>query len=396
VFGQPLSQRAQRLLLFLVSLTAAAALAAAFVLLRAGPSTPPTPRADESDIADYVGNEACRPCHAAEYAQYQASSHAHTLRRMSRAELGDQTPPTGRINGSQYALLEQDDQFYFEVNPPGMPDKYQLWPLDYVFGSGKSGLSFVSMLEGRNVVEMKMSYFPRERVWRVTPGQKLDNPAAAGNLGNLDQSRRCLGCHVIAMSRNTFVPRREFFGVGCESCHGPGRAHIAAVQVHASDLKMARLAQIGARELNTLCGKCHQTEKDVASSPVLAKMTYRFQPYGLMLSRCFRESGNRLSCLTCHSAHADISIGPASYTGACLSCHSPDSVPPPNGGKSGKVCPVNAKSDCTTCHMPKRDMQFGPHNSTGIFLTEHRIGIYPAADKRVSSVVPPTQPSFRP
>src|SRR5207237_4420729 len=121
------------------------------------------------------------------------------------------------------------------------------------------GLTYVSMLEGRNVVEMKMSYFPGEHRWRVTPGQKLDSPAAAGNLGNLVQSRRCLSCHIVAMSKNAFVPRREFYGVGCESCHGPGREHIAAIKTGSRDRKMADLKHMGATELNTLCGDCHRT-----------------------------------------------------------------------------------------------------------------------------------------
>jgi hypothetical protein len=375
---RPLSKTAWRLLLVLAGATLVTALAGR-LLVHSAVSTPARPQVDESDIADYVGNEACRPCHTAEFDRHQASRHSKTLRPMRRAALGAVCPAPGQINRSQYALKEEDGQFYFEVSVPGMPDKYQLWPLDYAFGSGRTGLSFVSMLEGHNVVEMKMSYFPRDGVWRVTPGQKLDNPAAAGNLGNLQQSRRCLGCHIIAMSRNTFVPRPEFFGVGCESCHGPGRAHIAAVKAGASDLRMAALERQGGRELNELCGKCHQTQKDVEGSAMLARMTYRFQPYGLMLSRCFRESGQRLSCLTCHDAHNDVSTDPAAYVRACLSCHasSPKDAPLARRGDGrGKVCPVNATSDCIRCHMPRREVLSALGATSGILMSEHRIAIY--------------------
>lgn len=300
---------------------------------------------------------------------------------MTRAALGSLLPPAGRINNSQYAFVEKDGKFYFEVNPPGMPEKYQLWPLDYAFGSGKTGLSFVSLLEGRNVVEMKMSYFPHEGIWRITPGQKLDNPAAAGNLANLDQSRHCIGCHVIAMSKNAFAPRQEFFGVGCESCHGPGRAHLAAVQSGAKDLQMANLGKLSGRDLNTLCGKCHQTEKDVAASPLLAKMTFRFQPYGLMKSRCFLKGGERISCLTCHEPHEGVSKDTRAYERACLNCHSGTASPSPQAkptlAAAGKVCPVNKSRGCIACHMPQRDVLFATNERYGLVFTEHRIAVYP-------------------
>ncbi len=381
--ASPLANPARRRLLFVGVTALLIALAARLLLGGSPPARPAPPPAPvlESDIADYMGNAACAPCHPKEAQLFEASSHAHALRPMTRAALGEMTPPPGPINGSQYALVEKDGQFYFEVNPPGMPDKYQLWPLNYAFGSGRSGISFVSMLEGRNVVEMKMSYFPHQHLWRVTPGQKLDNPASAGNLGNLMQSRKCLGCHIIAMSKSAYTPHPELLGVGCESCHGPGRAHIAAVQAGASDLKMARLERLKPRDLNLLCGRCHQTEQAVMPSASLSKMTFRFQPYAIMRSRCYRESGGQLSCLNCHDAHTNVSLDPASYTPACLACHSPNQkrAPLPAGAHPGKVCPINSRANCVPCHMPPRDMLSATHEVSGIPMTEHLIAVYPPA-----------------
>src|SRR5205085_2704299 len=121
----------------------------------------PAPKGPEADLAGYLGSDSCRPCHPSQFAQHSASAHAHTLRYMTRADLGKLCPPPGRIKDTQYSLVESGGRFYFEVDVPGRPDQYQLWPIDYVFGSGSLGISFVCMLEGRNVVEMRMSYFPR-------------------------------------------------------------------------------------------------------------------------------------------------------------------------------------------------------------------------------------------
>lgn len=371
----------KRNLLILVLITGVAVGLWIWVSLRAAAPLPPRipipANVDQSDIANYTGNDACAPCHPTEFKSHQASHHQMALRPVTRAALGDLLPPVGRINNSQYSLVEQDGRFYFEVDPPGSPDKYQLWPLDFAFGSGVMGVSYVSMLEGRNVVEMKMSYFPAEHRWRVTPGQTMGNEAAAGNLGNLAQSRRCLGCHIIAMSKNTSVPRPEFYGVGCESCHGPGREHIAAVKNGSKDIQMADLKHLGATETNTLCGKCHRTAEDVVGTP-RESMTFRFQPYGLMKSRCFLESGDRLSCQNCHDAHANVAKDVTVYERACLTCHGGSQIGPSAAATQGhgKVCPVNPTTGCIPCHMPQRDVLSTRDGHLGMSMTEHLIAVY--------------------
>lgn len=342
--------------------------------------SPRPPLADDSDIKGYAGNEACQSCHPTEFADHRSSNHARALHVMSRAELGALCPAPGRINDLPYSLVEKAGKFYFEVKVPEAPDKYQLWPLDYAFGSGKTGMTFVSMLDGRNIAEMKMSYFPGERVWRVTPGQDLGRRSSAGRTRDLKQSHRCFECHTNALSRNEFTPKPAFLGVGCESCHGPGAAHIAAVRSGASATHMEPLGKLSARELNTRCGSCHSTDQDISQAPsaISARMTYRFQPYGLMQSRCFRESPSGLSCLNCHNPHQNDSTSHIDYEKTCLKCHSsPKSQRSADiGNAPGKVCPVNPRADCIRCHMPKRDFKFTTNEHLGLLMTEHKIAVY--------------------
>ena len=44
--------------------------------------------------------------------------------------------------------------------------------LQYGLGSGKTGITFVSIADKTTLFEMRASYFPKIRQWYVTPGQK--------------------------------------------------------------------------------------------------------------------------------------------------------------------------------------------------------------------------------
>jgi hypothetical protein len=104
-------------------------------------------------------------------------------------------------------------------------------------------------------------------------------------------------------------------------------------------------------------------------------MTQRFQPYGLMKSRCFKESHDTLSCLTCHNPHADASADPATYVSACLRCHpsSASASARASGSATGKPCPVNPRAGCIRCHMPSREVAPDlPVRMADHFITVHR------------------------
>jgi hypothetical protein len=83
------------------------------------------------------------------------------------------------------------------------------------------------------------------------------------------------------------------------------------------------------------------------------------------LSACYRRSGGKLSCLTCHDLHQE--PGPAAAPGyfrsRCFSCHTDESctLPLATRAKQG--------DNCIACHMPKRDVQQIAHSA----LTNHRI-----------------------
>ena len=236
---------------------------------------------------------------------------------------------------------------------------------------------------GEQLFEMRASYFPHLGKWRVTPGQeKITQRSVLGVHRDSEEARRCLGCHVTTLPVDSNVPEKRFFGVGCEACHGAGGAHVQAMQTgQTKEAQMERLGTWQAERINELCGKCHRTAAIAGiepGSPPDVSVTARFQPYALMLSRCFQEGGKTLSCSTCHNPHLNTSHDQKTYEAICLSCHSDKekgAVKAPEGtsqrsgesgvqqstvvAASGKTCPVNAHTGCIGCHMPRKEVMQG-------------------------------------
>jgi hypothetical protein len=282
----------------------------------------------------FVGNDACKPCHAAEFTSHSHTRHMQTMRDATRTALGELAPTPGKILGGA-SLAEDAGRFLVDQTP-----------LQLVLGSGKTGITFLT-LGSDTGTEIRQSYFPHEKRWLVTPGQEKGIPGDVGRIMLDEEARRCLACHAVTLPTTRLSPEPRFYGVGCESCHGPGKDHLAAVQNGAKSPRLAiqSLKDADGETLNAVCGECHRTLEQVSSmEESMQKSTQRFQPYGLALSRCFQESKGKLTCVTCHNPHQDAGTDPKPYEKVCLSCHS---VPK-------KACPVNPKTLCIDCHMPDK------------------------------------------
>ena len=84
-------------------------------------------------------------------------------------------------------------------------------------------------------------------------------------------------------------------------------------------------------------------------------------------SRCFRASGGKLSCFTCHDPHVQPTglQAVSFYRARCLTCHTDANCRLPISVRAAK----NPPNDCAGCHMPKRDVTTISHSA----LTNHRI-----------------------
>jgi hypothetical protein len=311
---------------------------------------PSQPSAVPGD-AHFVGSAACRSCHPAEFRMHGASRHSVTLHSARRADLGRLMPPLGRVPGTDIVLSEQ--QGAIEMTLAGQPS--DVLPIDLVFGSGKTGVTLVAFI-GMEALELHKSYFPALRQWYLTPGHEKQKATDVGMMHKRDAARECVLCHAVTVREGSAKPEPQYFGVGCESCHGAGGAHVAAMRAGSrSNLSLERLGRLDATRLNDLCGRCHRGSQSLNLQTNQAKMSNRFQAYGLMKSRCFVDGGRSLSCITCHNPHTDAGTNPRPYEAVCLSCHSAAKRSAAVGGAvAGRVCPVNRATGCIGCHMPKR------------------------------------------
>lgn len=328
-----------------------------------------TPKKNRAPLAaepTFVGNAACAECHPTVSGEHAQSNHALTLSLLSSPEADTRQPPLGKIARSEFVLEKQSTGAGRIVSLPGMSEEKVA--LELAVGSGKTGITYVSFLEDNKMAEFRMSYFPLKKLWYVTPGQEKLALGSLGKVHSAPNAKKCMLCHAVTVPEAGRAPEKRFFGVGCESCHGSGAAHVAAARAGKLETegKMERLGKLSARELNRRCGQCHGTPESVIEAGLPPDVTNRMQTYGLMESACYKKSGEALSCLTCHSPHQNARTEPRFYERTCLSCHS-------SASPSQKPCPVSPKEKCIGCHMPQRKALAG--SEIPMTMADHKIHI---------------------
>jgi len=321
----------------------------------------------------FVGSAVCAACHAQEAETHRISRHATTLHLVDRSSPEASNPPARDIPQTAYIIRAVGEGF--QVALKDAPQRSP--PLQLAFGSGKTGITYVSLLSSDTLEEARLTYFPHQHRWHITPGQEWARDQELGRSRQGDAARQCVLCHAVTLPDHSLMPEKRFLGVGCESCHGPGGAHVAAMQAgNFTDLHMEKIDRWSATQINEFCGKCH-TAQGIESLPeqqsITEVQTQRFQAYGLMQSACFTQGQTKLSCISCHDPHTDASHNPRTYEAVCLQCHTAHPSQTRSQSVRGKVCPVNASSGCIGCHMPLR--KAFPDTDIPTVMADHRIHV---------------------
>jgi hypothetical protein len=348
-------------------------------------TTPAVVRTDPGESGRYVGAASCRECHPGECALFARSGHARTLRpaasnpiarRLDGRTIADPEQP-----GVEWSYHLRDDRFSVERRE-GM--KVETLPIEFSFGSGQMGTTFVTTFPSHSGapptgIEHRLSYRDAGRKPVITPGQRRGEPSEPGSRntpsGRLMEAfplLRCFSCHVTAPS----VPDRQGIdtatmipNVTCERCHGPAGAHVEAARRGGSEEEL--LMPLGPDRASppeqiAECGACHRTPDAVEPGTIRPDnlSIVRFQPIGLVRSKCFQMGRSGLRCTSCHDPHARLSRDTAAYEAVCLDCHR-------SGGPAKTLCPVSSIKDCVACHMPRREV------ISGALFTDHWIRVHP-------------------
>jgi DmsE family decaheme c-type cytochrome len=119
-------------------------------------------------------------------------------------------------------------------------------------------------------------------------------------------------------------------GQACESCHGPGQAHVDT----GDKTKIKRFASMSARDANATCLTCHNKG---AHSDFQGSM----------------HDARNVSCVSCHRVHDPKSekaqLKTVSITQTCESCHKQEAM---KVKKLNHMPLPEGKMECTSCHSP--------------------------------------------
>ena len=372
--------------------------------------------------ASYAGDAACLPCHQKEAAAYRKTAHHLTSQPANKAAIlgsfaeGDNVltiadPAKGSDEPHLAFVMESRPDGFYEtaVAELGSKKLTQSGRVDVVIGSGVRGQTYL-FWAGDRLYELPVSYWTDGRQWINSPGYK-DGTANFGRRAD----PRCMECHAAYIKAMSPDPQMNLYdrgslvtGIACETCHGPGAAHVAQEQFGSKDLKAARSPILNParfdRDLQIdACALCHngtdRKELGGAFSYVPGESMERYfaapsmdapaaadvhgNQVGLLKrSRCFMGSP-AMTCSTCHDVHAPERTA-AAYSPKCLSCHAWQSC-----GES-KELGRTIERDCVRCHMPMQQTNAIVSVTAGRVLRTsmrtHWIRVYSPEEWTASSV----------
>ncbi len=208
--------------------------------------TPPTPPALAPPV--YVGAEACKGCHAAQYQAWMGSHHQLAMQEATTATvLGDFRDAKfvqGKVTSRFY---RKDDKFF--VSTEGADGQQQDFEIRYTFGVYPLQQYLVPFADGR-LQALSIAWDSRPRAQGGQRWMHLyphENIPAGDELHwtRLQQNWNymCAECHSTDLRKNYDAATNSYrttwkdINVACESCHGAGSAHVqwAAAQGSAKE-----------------------------------------------------------------------------------------------------------------------------------------------------------------
>jgi len=325
-------------------------------------AAPSTRAAAESE---YAGSLSCRRCHTATYERWSKTRMANVV-----------------TNPREHPEVVLPD---FSKRDPLLT--FTLDDVAFVYGSKWKQRYFTR--RGDDYFPLPAQWDVSNHVWRpyfVQPNTDWWVPHYPADNMQRPTGPLCDGCHSVGYDVKTKAVAE--WNVGCEKCHGPGRAHVAAPTA-ANIVNPAKLDFVRA---NDTCIQCH-SQGQPRTNPIEGK--YFDWPVGFAQGKDLKDfweleehklgdttfthfadgtahknrmQGNDfvqsvmyrrgVTCASCHDSHGSpndaLLIKPS--RDICLGCHGSSS---PNGPHASTIeahthhARGSAGSDCIACHMPK-------------------------------------------
>jgi hypothetical protein len=352
------------------------------------------------EVSGYVGSKVCSKCHPSIYESFSRTDMGRSMSEITPALLGRIPTSTHLFDGKlkrHFDIFARENSLYqseYDTTADGKDVFRETRKLEWIIGSGANGSGAI-VKQNDYLFEAPLSFYARPNQWALSPGYEF------GDYGfNRPILPACIFCHsgqprpVLDGNGRFQEPPFTELAIGCENCHGPGSSHVAAANMGDPVGSIANPAKLSPWLADNICMSCHQTgdarvlqpgktfrdfrpgaELNDTLSIFLVPFSRESAPkddllehyLSMRLSKCYRKSGGRLGCMSCHDPHVQPSAkeAPTYFRQKCLACHTEKSCALPLALRQHKTPP----DDCAGCHMPKRDVTVISHS----VLSNHRI-----------------------
>ena len=370
-----------------------------------------------SQAVTYVGAQQCAGCHQQAMEEWQGSHHDWAMKVVSaETVLGDFNDAVFSHQGVTSTFSIKDGGYY--VHTQGADAVYQDFKIDYTFGVEPLQQYLIKFDDGRmQALTTAWDSRPKEqggqRWYQLMPndmgrpGESLHWTGAYYNWNS-----RCAECHSTGLEKNYDMPSDTYTtawseaNVACESCHGPGSAHVDwaklvnvkgkgkdqvkdqaknnGLQVQYSEQVNWVIAE-GTSIANPLgdphqgatteiesCAGCHSRRGKISPNPMNNYPAdksfldhYQLQTldeglyhadgqiqdevyvYGSFLQSKMHQRG--VTCTNCHNPHS-LELK-AEGNALCAGCHATETYDTPKHHRHEQANSTGAQ--CVNCHMPE-------------------------------------------
>lgn len=363
-----------------------------------------------AELHGYAKASSCQGCHQKQWRQWQDSDHAWAMRKATPDNvLGDfdNAHFNDDAAGVQAHFFRRDGHYY--VNTEGANGERRDFRIRYTFGVYPLQQYLVAFPGGR-LQSLTVAWDTRpktkggQRWFSLYPGEHFapNDPLRWTGHGH-NWNGMCADCHSTDLVKNyddktdTFATTWKELSVGCQSCHGPGRAHVEWARkekkkekkkIHksnasgtyptASDMGLeVDFSSMSSHRIVDQCARCHSRRQTLGTGPQPGKplldamlpvtlQSDLYYPDGQMMGEVYvygsfaqsKMYHAGVNCMDCHSPHtAKVKI---QGNGLCTQCHNPH--PPKRFPRllaknydtpaHTHHKPGTAGAQCVSCHMP--------------------------------------------
>lgn len=357
----------------------------------------------KATYASYGGSASCRECHEEAFAAWAGSHHALAERTPSAALDENAFAPAHTFKHGSQQTRFHTNQGRYELITAGLHGTNEAFPVHRILANHPLRQALIEFPGGR-LQATEAAWDPRSNEWFNVYGEEDRKPGEWGHWTGrgMNWNTMCATCHNTRVRKN-YDPATDSYrtamietGVGCESCHGPMKAHNDWQNANkGKGLKDPTIQRLSRDAMFDTCAACHSRRAEITGDPKpgdaffdhhllsIVDDSNLFYPDGqiwdedyevtaFMGSRMFHKG---VRCVDCHDVHTMKTRLPGNFL--CLSCHGPGATNAPvinpvthsrhkvfgydtngvlinadlNAYKPGLI--KETGGECVNCHMPQ-------------------------------------------